>query len=289
MVQWSAASLAILLLVVGNLAASLSDVAVKLLNGEISSFQYVFMRQLLSVLIILPLWWKQPASQRALTAPGVIGIRAVLIMLGSGCMMIAITHLPLATANAVFYAAPLIMLPLSVWILKEIPPLAKVLATSIGFVGVLMVLRPSQFHWAAWFALGTATTLAVFNILARKLPPEQPVITTLFWTSVMTVPLSGIMAALYWQPITLEQVGLVALSAGLILTYNGLAVMAYRKAPAGQIALAEYSGLVFVVIIGIWGFNEIPDSLTTLGIAMIILPLLPYREILQRRSIRRAK
>ncbi|GAK85827.1 hypothetical protein JCM19238_3417 [Vibrio ponticus] len=112
--------------------------------------------------------------------------------------------------------------------------MAKVIATAIGFAGVLMVLRPSQFHWAAWFALGTATTLAVFNILARKLPAEQPVVTTLFWTSVMTVPLSAILAALYWQPISAEQIMLVAISAALILSYNGLAVIAYKKAPAAN-------------------------------------------------------
>ncbi|WP_162047294.1 DMT family transporter [Vibrio taketomensis] len=281
--NWSPVTFAIILLVAGNLAASLSDVAVKLLEGGINSFQYVFLRQLLSVVLIMPLWLKQTKAKRSLTALGLIAIRALLIMIGSGCMMVAITHLPLATANAVFYAAPLIMLPLSVWILKEIPPIAKVVATMIGFIGVLMVLRPSQFHWAAWFALGTAMTLAIFNILARKLPSEQSVVSTLFWTSLMTLPLSGILAAMYWQPVNSEQLLLVAISASLILTYNGLAVLAYRKAPAGQIALAEYSGLVFVVVIGIWGFDEIPDHLTALGIAMIILPLLPYKELLQRQ------
>lgn len=281
---WSISTIAIILLVAGNLAASLSDVAVKLLEGEISSFQYVFVRQSLSVLLLLPLWLKLPSTERVLTAPGIIAIRAVLIMIGSGCMMVAITHLPLATANAVFYAAPLLMLPLSVWVLKETPPLAKVVATAIGFAGVLLVLRPSQFHWAAWFALGTATTLAMFNILSRKLPQNQPVITTLFWTSVMTVPLSGVLAAIYWQPINGYQLLLVAISASLILTYNGLAVIAYKKAPAGQIALAEYSGLVFVTLIGMWGFDEIPDHLTAVGIMLIILPLLPYREMVQRRK-----
>lgn len=281
--NWSPVTFAIILLVAGNLAASLSDVAVKLLEGGINSFQYVFLRQLLSVVLIMPLWLKQTKAKRSLTAPGLIAIRALLIMIGSGCMMVAITNLPLATANAVFYAAPLIMLPLSVWILKEIPPIAKVVATMIGFIGVLMVLRPSQFHWAAWFALGTAMTLAIFNILARKLPSEQSVVSTLFWTSLITLPLSGILAAMYWQPVNSEQLLLVAISASLILTYNGLAVLAYRKAPAGQIALAEYSGLVFVVVIGIWGFDEIPDHLTALGIALIILPLLPYKELLQRQ------
>ena len=281
---YSPITLAIILLVAGNLAASLSDVAVKLLEGDISSFQYVFLRQLLSVLLILPFWLKQSRTKRALNAPGLIALRAILILIGSACMMVAITHLPLATANAIFYAAPLIMLPLSVWVLKEIPPMTKVIATMFGFLGVLVVLRPSQFHWAALCALGTATTVAIFNILSRKLPAEQSMVSTLFWTSLMTIPVSGVLAWIYWRPIDSEQLLLVAISASLILAYNGMAFMAYRRAPAGQVALAEYSGLVFAVIIGVWEFDEIPDHLTALGILMIILPLLPYKGLLQRQK-----
>ena len=53
---------AILLLVFGNLLAALSDVAVKLVGGEVATFQYVFIRQLLSTLVIFPLWWFQPSQ-----------------------------------------------------------------------------------------------------------------------------------------------------------------------------------------------------------------------------------
>ena len=282
--NWSITTIAITLLVVGNLAASLSDVAVKMLEGGISTFQYVFLRQLFSVLIVLPLWLKQSKLQRALTAPAIITIRALLIIIGSGCMMIAITHLSLATANAIFYAAPLLMLPLSVLLLKEIPPWGKALSTMIGFIGVLIVLRPSQFHWAGYFALGTAITLALFNLLARKLPAQQTVITALFWTSLISLPITALLANLTWQPLDWQALLLVACSAGLILLYNGLAVKAYKAAPAGQIALAEYSGLVFVVLLGVWGFNEIPDSMTALGILLIIIPLLPLKELIQRRK-----
>ncbi|ANU37566.1 DMT family transporter [Vibrio scophthalmi] len=282
--NWSITTIAITLLVVGNLAASLSDVAVKMLEGGISTFQYVFLRQLFSVLIVLPLWLKQSKLQRALTAPAIITIRALLIIIGSGCMMIAVTHLPLATANAIFYAAPLLMLPLSVLLLKEIPPWGKALSTMIGFIGVLIVLRPSQFHWAGYFALGTAITLALFNLLARKLPAQQTVITALFWTSLISLPITALLAYLTWQPLDWQALLLVACSAGLILLYNGLAVKAYKAAPAGQIALAEYSGLVFVVLLGVWGFNEIPDSMTALGILLIIVPLLPLKELTQRRK-----
>ncbi len=145
-------------------------------------------------------------------------------------MVVAITHLPLATANAVFYAGPLLMLPLSVWILKEKPELGKVVATIIGFIGVLIVLRPSQFHWAAIFALGTAMTLALFHVLVRKLPSEHSVIHTLFWTSVLSLPISGLLAFLDWQPIGITQLGWIGASSICVLAYNAMAVFAYKKA-----------------------------------------------------------
>lgn len=270
---------ALWLLVLGNLAASLSDVAVKLLNGDVSAFQYMFLRQLISCAVIVPLWWRQPIRQRALQAPGLTAFRAHLVLLGSGCMLVAITYLPLATANAVFYAAPLLMLPLSIGLLKEKPGPAKIAATLLGFIGVLVVLRPSQYHWAAGFALATATTLALFNILARKIPKDQTVITTLMWTSLFSLPLSACLALWQWHPISLIQLAWVAGSALLILTYNGLAVAAYRRAPASQIALAEYSGLIFVALFGAWWFNEIPDHITWCGIILIVAPLLPLRAL----------
>lgn len=270
--------LALFLLVIGNLAASLSDVAVKLIEGGISPFQYMFVRQLASLFLILPFYVKQQPNKRSLKQAPITLLRAHLILIGSGCMMVAVTHLPLATANAVFYAAPILMLPLSILCLNEHPPLSKILLTCFGFLGVLVVLRPDHFHWAALFALGTATTLAMFNILVRKLPSEQSVVTTLWWTTLFSLPISAIMAWFYWQPISWQELTLVIASAVCILSYNGLAVMAYQKAPAGEIALAEYSGLVFVTLFGIWWFDEIPDWLTAIGILMIVLPLLPWNK-----------
>ncbi|NVC63357.1 DMT family transporter [Vibrio sp. 05-20-BW147] len=277
---------AIALLVLGNLFATLSDVAVKLLDGGISPFQYMFLRQLCSLLILTPFWLTQGRELRSLSQPKVTLTRAHLILVGSGCMMVSITYLPLATANAIFYAAPLLMLPLSVWLLKERPSLGKIIATTIGFIGVLIVLRPSHFHWAALCALGTAATLALFNILVRKLPAQQSVVTTLWWTTLFSLPVAALLAAFFWQPIQLDHVLYVAISALCILGYNGLAVAAYRKAPAGQIALSEYSGLIFVTVIGVVWFSEIPDTFTWLGILLIILPLMPIQHLRLRKKHR---
>ncbi|KFE19923.1 eamA-like transporter family protein [Vibrio cholerae] len=188
-------ALAVWLLVLGNLAASLSDVAVKMLQGEVVPFQYMFLRQLFAFALIWPVWRKQPKVLRQLNDPKVTLIRAHLVLLGAGCMVVAISYLPLATANAVFYAAPLLMLPLSILFLKERPSRGKVIATVTGFLGVLIVLRPSQFHWAALCALGTACSLALFNLLARTIPERQPVVTTLMWTTLFHSPFPA-----YWRP-----------------------------------------------------------------------------------------
>lgn len=268
-------NLAIVLLVLGNLLASLSDVAVKVLDGGVSPFQYIFLRQLVSLALLFPFWIRQPPTLRNLSNPKITVLRAHILLIGSCCMVVSITYLTLATANAVFYTAPLLMIPLSILLLNERPSAKKVLQTVIGFIGVLIILRPSQFHWAAIFALGTATTLALYNLLVRKIPNDQSVITTLFWTTCLSLPVAGGLAWFYWQPLSHNEVLWIALSAGFIISYNGLATMAYKKAPATQISLAEYSGLIFVVLFGVIWFDEVPDALTAAGIALIILPLMP--------------
>jgi drug/metabolite transporter (DMT)-like permease len=63
------------------------------------------------------------------------------------------------------------------------------------------------------------------------------------------------------------------------LAYNGVAVAAYKKAPAGNIAVAENSGLLFVTLFGVMWFNEVPDWLTIVGIVMIVVPLIPWRNL----------
>jgi drug/metabolite transporter (DMT)-like permease len=93
------------------------------------------------------------------------------------------------------------MLPLSIVLLKEKPTPSKIIATLIGFGEVLVVLRSEHFHWAAIAGLGSALAMAVGNILIKRLNAEQHIISTLFWTSVMTLPLALVFALPTWAEI----------------------------------------------------------------------------------------
>jgi drug/metabolite transporter (DMT)-like permease len=280
---------AIVLLVLANLLAALSDVSLKILNGEVPTFQYVFIRQLLSLITIFPLWYRLPKPERMNGCSHVTFWRAQLILFGSACAMVAVTHLSLATATAMFYVGPLLVLPLSVICLKEQPPLGKVIATVIGFIGVLIVLRPDNFHWAAIIALGSALAIGLGNILIRRLPANQTLVSTLFWTTLMTIPLALIIAIYEWQPISWQHFMWIMAINIFVLGYHALVVMAFKLAPASQIALAEYSGLAFATFFGVIWFAEIPDIFTVLGIAAIVIPMMPIRWRMVLRSFPRLR
>ncbi|WP_234418497.1 DMT family transporter [Dongshaea marina] len=110
--------------------------------------------------------------------------------------------------------------------------------------------------------------------MVRLIPSDEPLITTLLWTVLLSVPFAALLAIRDWQPLSWSGVGWVLASTLFNLGYQGCAIAAYKRAHASQIALAEYSGLVFVTLAGIIGFHEIPDWWTLAGIALIIGPML---------------
>ncbi|MBL4830939.1 MAG: DMT family transporter [Aliivibrio sp.] len=264
---------AMTLLIVGNLIAVFSDAMVKTLDSDISIFQFVFFRQLTAVIMLLPFCMK---SSRKSFINGLKWhtLRGHIWLFGAVFMVFAINSMPLATANAIFYAAPLIMMPLAMIVFKEKLTKHSIAAGIIGFLGVLVVIRPTEINWAAIAALIVAVTLAANNLLIRKLPKEQTVVQTLLLTNLVGIPASLTLAlwegqVWNWQPI-LTAAG----SSVFILIYAATCVVAYRSAESNKIASAEYSGLLGAVGVGLIWFDEIPDMAMILGTALIILPLI---------------
>jgi len=151
----NAVGIGILYLVLGNMVAVFSDALVKVLEPDQPIFQFVFFRQLSAAILLMPwlLWsWRR-------NPPVAIKwhlLRAHIWAVGVCLMVVALTRLPLATANALFYAAPLMMVPLAVWMAGEAISRQKVLTAVIGFIGVLIVLRPTEVNWAALAAADQA-------------------------------------------------------------------------------------------------------------------------------------
>jgi len=265
--------LAMILLIIGNIIAVFSDALIKTLSTDAAVYQFVFFRQLTAVLILIPFCLK---SSRASLVTGLKWhvLRGHIWLLGAIFMVYAINAMPLATANAIFYAAPLIMLPMAMLCFKEKLTVPSIIAGVLGFIGVLIVIRPTEIDWAAMAALVVAFTLAANNLLIRKLPKHQTVFQTLLLTNLVGMPAS--LGLVVWEGRAWDFTPLLTAAGStlFILIYAGCCVLAYRSGDASKIASAEYSGLIAAVVVGVVWFDEIPDIGMAIGTAFIILPLL---------------
>ena len=263
-----------LVLILGNLFATFVDVIVKLLAADVSVYQYLFFRQAAVILLITFFWRRLPRASRAPANIKVYATRAVLANIGAPCAVMALLYMPLATANVIFYSAPLFSILIAYYLLNEKNKRYRIAIALIGFLGVIVSLRPEYISMAGLYALATALSVAGFNLSVRWLPKNSSTANTIFWSNILAFPLTGIIAALNWQPITQD---LIILSLGAcicVLVYQGSCIYAFQRAEAGAIVVAEYSGLIFAAALGWLVFQEMLDSWTIIGISLIVLPII---------------
>ncbi|WP_166267031.1 DMT family transporter [Marinobacter caseinilyticus] len=264
---------AILLLIIGNALALISDVFIKLMEPGTPIFQFAFLRCVITLLLLLPLAG-QLNRKHLFTGLKVHAARAHIHLVGLLCMVIGLANLPLATANAVFYAAPILVMVLAALIFQEKLSTMSVIAVFSGFSGIVVILRPVEFNWAAIAALAAALTLAINAVMVRKLPKEQTTVHKLLLNYLLIIPAAGALAL--WEGAAWDSSILISAggSAVFILGYNITVLLAYKQVDANQVTSAEYTGLIWAVLIGWIGFNEMPDLWFAVGSAMIVVPLI---------------
>jgi drug/metabolite transporter (DMT)-like permease len=264
---------AILLLVIGNAMALISDVFIKAMEPGTSIIQFAFVRCLITLIFLLPMA-RQLDRKRLFAGVKVHAIRAHVHLIGILCMVVALSNLPLATANAVFYAAPILVMVLSVFLFRERLTLLSTLAVFSGFAGIVVILRPVEFNWAAWAALASAFTLAINAVMVRQLPKDQSTVHKLFLNYLLILPAAGALAL--WDGTAWDTAMLLSATASalFILGYNATVLLAYRQVDANQVTSAEYTGLIWAVIFGWIGFGEVPDLWFLTGSLMIVVPLI---------------
>jgi len=208
-------------------------------------------------------------------------MRGVTILFTTMSFFTTLSYLPQAQATTMLFLAPLIILSLAPWVLGEAKRWSRWLAAAIGFIGVMIVVRPSAGLDAVgvMFGLLTAALMALQHLLTRKVAIDHP-LTTIIWSGAIgafaltaVVPAWLIIDRDLWQatsPLLFSVNGLILLSMGLTgLVGHLLQVQAYRLAAASLLAPFMYVQIVSASLMGwlIWG--DFPDLVSWLGIALI--------------------
>lgn len=184
----------------------------------------------------------------------------------------SIKYLGLAEATALIFVAPLFITALSALFLREQVGWRRWLAVLVGFLGVLIAVRPgtSAFQPVSLLPVATAFVYALLMLSARWVDTRESVWTLLLYMTATGAALSLFLVPFVWIPVRPEDFWLFAAVAIFGTAGMTMITQAFRLAPAVVVAPLDYSAILWATLLGWMFWNEIPDALTFLGAAIII-------------------
>lgn len=251
------------------------DAGLKTLSAHYPAFQVAALRGLASLPWVLA-WALHTAGLRAL-----LRVRWSLHLLrgGLGVAMMAsfvyaLRTLPLSTAYTLFFVAPLLITALSVPILGERVGPRRWTAIAVGLLGVLVVLRPSgtgMLSLAGGAVLVAALSYAVSAITVRVLARTDSTQAITFWLLALMALGAGMLAAPHWVTLRAEHLWIV-IAIGVVGALGQYTITeAFRVGEASLIAPLEYTALVWGVGLDLLLWGVLPDAVTWLGAAIIMV------------------
>ena len=214
-----------------------------------------------------------------------------LVFFGSNFLFIvALPHVQLASASAIMFTTPLIVVALSVPLLGERVGPWRSAAVVAGFCGVVVIVRPGTgvFHPAAILMLSASVCFALYQIWTRRLARYERPETLIIYTALVGSVVMTLVAP--WSARPPEDFADMLRFAGIGLLGGAaqyLIIRALQRAPASVVSPLGYSELIGAVALGYLLFGDLPDRYTWLGSAIIIASglLVVYRENVLRRSV----
>ena len=280
----------IALILASTVFLGLSDVTAKYLSSSLPSIEITWMRFLVFALIMTPAMIPGSPLYALKTDRRKLQFMRGATVLGSSLFFITgLGFLPIAEASATGFVAPMFVTALSIVFLNEVVGMRRWIATGVGLVGVLIILRPgtSAFHVAAFFPLVSALCWACTLIMTRMLSGTERVITTMTYSSIAGVLILSALVPFVWVTPTWQAVAF-GIFIGLASTAGQwIVVLAFRYADASVLAPFSYIQLLWVSVLGFFVFGEFPDKWTVVGAGFIVASGLytAHRERVRRSQL----
>jgi len=253
------------------LSFSLMAVAVRELLGTLGSFEILFLRSLVSLLVMLALlpWSGMRALRTRLI--GVHVIRNVFHFGGQYAWVYAIGMLPLATVFAIEFTMPVWTAVLAVLMLGERLDRGRMVMLALGLAGILIILKPgfAQVSPAAVVMLAGSFAYAATMIATKRLAGHDTAFAVLFYMSAIQVPLGLLPALPGWVDPGLAELPWIVAVGGSGLTAHFCLTRALHAADATLVVPFDFLRLPLIAVIGMAIYDEPLEVTTLLGAAVI--------------------
>ena len=279
---WGALSM-----IAGMFFFGITNAVAKGTGNDLPLSEIIFFRSLISSLCMF-LYARAKGSTLVSTEPKKQIFRGCLGFWQLYFLYWSFAVLPMADATAISFATTLFVTALSVPFLGQKVGLPRWTATLLGFAGVIVISKPSGLmsFGGATAALISAFLEAMVMLYACKLGKKDSAFTTVFYYTLVTCIIGGIIAPFVWVTPTFDQVSLITLL-GIAGTLGHICIArSYQLAPAPVVAPMFYTLLIWGIIFGYVFWGEIPTQTVLLGAGLIISCSLfiVYREHKQTTS-----
>lgn len=256
-------------------AFTVNDMLMKLITQDIPLFQSITMRGVLTIAALGALVILTAGSRFALPRKDgtIVGIRAVAEVAATFTFIAALMHMELANLSAILQSLPLLVTLAAAVFFGDRIGWRRMTAIAIGFVGVLIIIRPGTAGFDIWSLVGLASvaTVVVRDLATRQLSPGIPSVTVAFWTSVLLTLSSGALSV--WEGWVMPQMATLlmipAAAIGVIAGYLTI-IRAMRVGDIGVVAPYRYTALLWAVVLGWLAFGHFPDFWTLVGSAIVV-------------------
>lgn len=281
------------LIMLSMTAFTVNDALMKLAAPDLPFFQQIFMRGLMitvGLYALAAMWghltYKPSRRDRMLTA-----LRTGAEAVGTVFFLTALFVIPIADLSAILQALPLTVTLAAALFLGESVGWRRMVAICVGFIGVMIIIRPGMSVFNVYSLYGVAAVLAVTlrDIAARKLsktiPSSRVAISAAVGVTVLAAAASILMGEVWVMPSAYAALLLVGAALCLMAGYLS-AVAGMRMGDIGFVAPFRYTSLLVALILGLVLFDEWPDAWTQIGAAIVVATGLftLYRERATRRN-----
>ena len=252
---------------------SLLDATAKYLLESLGAGLVVFGRYAFSFVFVAVWVWHQGGASLLVTGNGPLQVvRGLLLVISTVTNFMALGYLQLVQTSSIAFSNPLWVCALSPLLLGERVGPRRWFAVIVGFIGVLLIIRPGtvNFHWAMLLSLTAALSTALYQIATRKVGAEDRALTSLFYVSLVGSFAAAPIAPIGWAMPDLGQWGLLALMGFYGMFGHFMLTQAHRMAPAPALAPFVYVQIIWMTLIGYLVFGDIPDAVTVAGASVVV-------------------
>jgi len=281
--------ISVALLAIGaTLFGSFMGAGVKLLSDDLHPIMICFYRCLMGLIIITPFVARNNFQALQTDNMRLQIFRALINIVSMICWFSAIGMMHFEKATALGFTTPLFTTVLAVLILGEVIRFHRTAALLLGFVGILIIIRPGYmpFEFGTILMLIASFSFSFVLIFVKKLSATDSSLTIIFYHLLYMTPAFFILSLFYWENINLNQLIIFILMGTSGLLSHWCLAQAFKMADTTFVMPLQFTKLIWASLIGLFIFAEQPDIWTWVGGVIIFISIvyITYREAFKKKG-----